>query len=127
MAAMQSLSIKQEVPRNFRGRFETWKTRGLSTRAATILAMSGCGTVADVTSLGRSWFAGQRNVGATTLAELSTLAGWPPEQGTAVDAIAAALNLSIHNPAEAREAAIDACVALRRSGFAIVTRGGATR
>jgi hypothetical protein len=59
-------------------------------------------------------------LGAKTLAELATIAFWPAERQTAADAIAAALRLAIDDPAECAEAATDALIALRRSGYLIV-------
>jgi hypothetical protein len=56
------------------------------------------------------------------LQELSVLAGWPPEHRTPVDAIAAALGLSIPDPTEARDAATDAVIGLRRAGYVIAAR-----
>jgi hypothetical protein len=101
--------------------FQLWSSRGLSPRAASALALAGCETVEQVTNLGRAWF--QRpNIGAKTLAELSTLAGWPPEHRTPVDAIAASLGLSIPDPEAARDAAMDAVIGLRRAGFVIAAK-----
>lgn len=107
-------------------RFMTWRRRGLSTRAATAVAIAGCDTVEEITRLGRAYFEGRPNCAKTTLAELAAIAGWPPKFETAVGAIAAALALSMADPEEAREAAADAIIALQRSGFVIVaqrTRG----
>lgn len=109
----------------FSARFHSWRDAGLSVRAAAVLANAGCNTVADVATLGRAYFVRCKNCGTKTLHELSRLAGWPPERATVVDAISAALSLAIHDPAEAREAAVDVAIALRRSGFTIAARGSA--
>jgi hypothetical protein len=96
-----------------------WRDWGLSTRAATALATAGCETINDISRLGRNYFANHRNVGAHTLAELDNLNAWPRPRRTAVDAIAAAFQMTM-SADEAREAALDALHALRRSGFAII-------
>lgn len=106
-------------------RFRLWTERGLSPRAASALALASIDTVEQVAALGRAYFAGKPNVGAKTLEELAILAGWPPKNKTPVDAIAAALGLSIADPDEAREAATDAVIALRRSGFVIASHRSA--
>jgi hypothetical protein len=106
--------------RFFPGRFVAWKTRGLSTRASTALASAGVDTVEQVAQLGRSYFEGLPNCGAKTITELAMLANWPPK--TPEDAIAAALSLSVADAEQAREAAADAVVALRKSGFTIAVR-----
>lgn len=96
-----------------------WTARGLSARAASVVALAGCDSVEEITRLGRAYFEGRPNCARKTLAELAALAGWPPRVATAADAIAAALALAIDDPTEAHEAATDVCIALRRSGFVI--------
>lgn len=115
-------ALSGDARRNFQARFKVWISRGMSVRAAAVLALNGVDTIKQVSDLGRDHFKGQENCGGKTLAELGTLAGWPAEQGTPVDAIAAALQLAIADPEEAREAATDAVIALRRSGFVIAAK-----
>lgn len=103
-----------------RHRFERWKAHGLSARAAAALANAGCDSVPEITALGRDHFAQLPNCAAKTLEELAEFANWPARSVTAVEAIAAAMLLSIHDHDEAREAATDALMALRRSGFVVV-------
>lgn len=104
----------------FQRRFDTWRARGQSARAAAILALAGADTVEDVRRLGRAYFKGRRNIGAKTLAELARLGAWQPVCRTAADAIAASLALTIPDPEECREAAMDTLIGLRRAGFVIV-------
>jgi hypothetical protein len=101
----------------FPQRSVTWQGLGLSVRASNVLALANCQTVDDIRRLGRSYFQGRRNCGEHTLNELAQLAGWTPKLRTPVDAIAAALSLTIRDPEEAREAAFDVLSSLRRSGF----------
>lgn len=104
----------------FPRRLAAWQERGLSFRAAVALATAGCDTAEEVARLGRSYFEGRPNCGERTLAELAKLAGWPPKRRTAVDAIAGALSMAM-DPDEAREAATDCLMALRRNGFVVTT------
>src|SRR4051794_8678754 len=87
----------------FHARFASWKSQGLSTRAASILALWGCDSVADVQRLGRCHFDRQRNLGAKTLDELSRLAGWPSVCPPSADAARSAPANS--DPTECRESA----------------------
>jgi len=102
----------------FPRRLASWTRRGLSFRAAAVLAAAECDSVQQVTSLGRSYFDRRPNCGEKTLAELGKLAGWPTPLTTPASAIAKALALSM-DPDEALEAAGDAIRSLRRSGFVI--------
>jgi hypothetical protein len=63
--------------------------------------------------LGRACFQGRPNLGPKALREL---ASQPEEHLTAAGAIAAALSLSLP-PDNAREAVVDAVIALRQDGF----------
>ena len=118
------MMTKQSAPtqpdRHHHRRFTVWHASGLSTRAAGALAAAGCDNIDEITRLGREYFEKLPNCAATTLQELAILAGWPPPRATAVEAITAALLLSITDPDEAKEIATDALIALRRSGFAVV-------
>ena len=105
----------------FPHRLAAWRRHGLSSRAAGVLANACCDTVDQVAKLGRSYFEARPNCGNRTLDEIGNLAGWPCAKRTAVDAIAAALALSM-DPEEAKEAAGDAIIALLRSGFIISAR-----
>lgn len=109
------------LPRRlFPERLAAWRSAGLSARAAAALATSGCDTIPQVVRLGRAYFEGRANLGPKTLAELAKLAGWPPKRRTALDVVSSALSIGL-DPEEAREAACDVMVALRRSGFVLVT------
>lgn len=114
-----------ETKRLYPHRFRLWSERGLSPRAASALALAGVDTIEQVTALGREWFQKKPNVGVKTLNELARLACWPDESKTPVDAVAAALRLAIADPDEAKEAATDAVIALRRSGYIIASRQSA--
>lgn len=116
----QAQTTTTAVRRYYPHLFMMWSRRGLSPRAAGALALAGCETTEQVAALGREWFFGRRNVGAKTLAELTAVAGWPPETKTPIDAVAASLALSIPDTEEAREAARDAVIGLHRAGFVIV-------
>ena len=116
---MSAQASSPQVDHLFPRRFVRWQRAGLSARASSAVALAGCDTVEEITRLGREYFEGRRNCATKTLAELAALAGWPPKVATAVDAIAAALALAIDDPDEAREAATDAVIALRRGGFFI--------
>ena len=105
---------------DYHRRLTAWHASGLSTRAAGALATASCDNIDEVTRLGREYFEKLPNCAAITLQELAILAGWPPPRATAAEAISAALLLSIHDPDEAKEAATDALIALRRAGFAVV-------
>ena len=113
-----------KIGRMFDQRKEYWRSRGLSVRAAGVLAGAGCDTVEAVARLGRPYFERRPNCANRTLAELEKLAAWPPRRQTVVDAIAAALSLTITDPEEAKEAAEDTVIALRRSGFVISVGSG---
>lgn len=122
------VTLSSDTKRNFDPRFRRWREAGVSVRGAAVLALAGCDSVQDINVLGRSHFEGRPNCAAKTLAELAVLAGWPPKAGTAVDAIAAALQMAVRDPDEAREAATDALIALRRSGFVVLaSRQAGTR
>lgn len=114
----------QAARRSYVRLFGLWAARGLSPRAAGALALAGCETIQEVTQLGRVWFLGKPNCGTKTLRELAILANWAPE--TPVEAVAAALSLSIADPEEAHEAATDALMALRRSGYVIAAKQRST-
>lgn len=114
-----SASLSQQCHRLYPRRFAIWQEHGLSVRAASAVAVAGCDTVADIARLGHAYFEAQPNCGAKTLAELAALSGWEPDRRTAVDAIAAALSMSI-NLKETRDVATDVMIALRRSGFTII-------
>jgi len=118
MFGEQILTGTQPQRRN--DRFNRWKAEGLSARAASVLALSGCDTVVDVQRLGRDYFERQSNVGAKTLAELNRLAAWPAACRTPADAIAASLALTISSPEECLDAATDALIGLRRAGFIVI-------
>ncbi len=101
--------------------FVAWQRRGVSCRAARALAAAGAESIEDAARLGRSHFEGRRNCAAKTLAELEALTGRPPKLRIgAADVIARALQLAISDWDEAREAATDALIALRKAGFALV-------
>jgi hypothetical protein len=117
-----STTLSQRTTRLYPHRFVAWQREGLSARAASVVALAGCNTIEEIGRLGRSYFEGRPNCAEKTLAELAALAGWAPKRATAVDAIAAALALSIPDPDETREVATDVMVALRRSGFVITTK-----
>jgi hypothetical protein len=117
MAAAQAPSAI--TGQRLRRRFDLWRARGQSARAAAILAQAGADTAEDVRRLGRAYFEGRPNVGAKTLEELALLAAWPPVCRTAADAIAASLALTISSPEECLDAATDALIGLRRAGFVV--------
>ena len=119
---MTAQALSPHSNRFFPRRFMAWQHRGLSVRAAGVVALAGCDTVEEISRLGRDYFAAQPNCATKTMAELALLAGWPPRVDTAVDAIAAALSLAINDPEETREVATDVMIALRRSGFVISAR-----
>jgi hypothetical protein len=99
-----------------------WHAQGLSFRAAAAVTHANCDTADEVARLGRDYFEGRRNCSTVTMQALATLANWPSKRQTAVDAIATALAMAIADPAEAREAATDAVIALRRSGYVLSAR-----
>lgn len=120
MSFTQAQDSPQAIRRHYHHRLEAWRETGLSARAAGALALAGCDTQEDITRLGRGYFVRLSNCAAKTLAELEALAAWPAKPLTAVETITAALLLSINDHDEAREAATDALIALRRSGFVVV-------
>jgi hypothetical protein len=109
-----------QASRLFPHRLDYWRRFGLSFRAASALASTGCDTVEDAAKLGRVYFAGRPNLGRKTLQELAIVLGFSSERKTAIDAVAAALALTVADPDETREVAIDVLIALRRSGFVVV-------
>jgi hypothetical protein len=108
-------------------RFDHWRGRGLSLRAAVALADAGCDSAEDVARLGPHYFAGKPNLGRKTLQELTALVGFSPARKTVIDAVAAALALTIPDLDEARDIATDVLIALRRSGFVVVAPRSAPR
>jgi hypothetical protein len=98
-----------------------WQAAGLSARAASVVSLACCDSVEEIARLGRAYFEGRPNCAAKTLAELATLAGWPPKTRTPADTIAAALTLAM-DADEAHEAAADVMSALRKSGFVLTIR-----
>lgn len=60
------------------GMLQHWMGKGLSVRAATVIAAADCQSLDDIRRLGWWYFQGQRNCGLVTLMELSELVGgWP--------------------------------------------------
>ena len=116
-----------QTTRPFQHRLDYWRHVGLSLRASSALARAGCDSIEEVARLGREYFAGRPNLGRKTLQELAVLAGFPPERRTVIDAVAAALSMTITDADEAREIATDVLIALRRSGFVVVAPKTAPR
>jgi hypothetical protein len=119
--------VSGQGSRLFPHRLDYWRRFGLSFRAASALASTGCDTVEDAAKLGRIYFAGRPNLGRKTLQELAVVLGFSPERKTAIDAVAAALAMTIADPDETREIATDVLIALRRSGFVVVAPRTAPR
>jgi hypothetical protein len=117
-------SVAPEINRLFLQRRDLWRSQGLSVRASGVLAGAGCDTIDDVARLGRSYFETRPNCAERTVAELEKIAGWPPRRRTVANVIATALALAIDNPQEAREAAVDVAIALRRAGFVVTAKRG---
>jgi hypothetical protein len=117
-----SAALSQRTVTLFPHRFAAWKNRGLSSRAASAASVAGCDTAAEIALLGREHFEKMPNCSSKTLQELAVVGNWPPKRQSPVDAIAASLALAIADPAEAREAATDAVIALRRSGYMLSAR-----
>ena len=59
--------------------FQFWRDRGLSVRAASVAAASGCRSVSELRQRGRRYFEYQANCGAKTLKELSARVGGFPD------------------------------------------------
>lgn len=124
---MNAQPLSADARRHFESRFQAWRRNGTSTRAANVLALSGCDTAEEVAQLGRRYFEKLPNCAEKTLAELSEIGNWPPRRSTVADIIATALSLGL-GAEESREAAIDVLSSLRCAGFAIVaTRRGEAR
>ena len=121
------LLTPEQVNPLFPRRLDHWRHVGLSLRAASALADAGCDSIEEVAKLGRTYFAGKPNLGKKTLQELAALVGFWPERKTVIDAVAAALAMTITDPDEARDIATDVLIALRRSGFVVVAPRTAPR
>ena len=85
---MPAIRVARIKHGDFDRRFEGWRSKGLSTRAAGILALWGCDSVTDVQRLGQVHFEKQGNLGAKTRDEVSRLAGWSSVCSAAVDTAA---------------------------------------
>jgi hypothetical protein len=103
----------------FPARYVAWMARGLSSRATGALASAGCDSAAEVSRLGRG-----PPSPADPPVERHPSPNCPKlETGRrSRDAIAAALAMAIPDPEEAKEAATDAVIALRRSGYTLSAR-----
>jgi hypothetical protein len=100
-------------------RFDAWLATGLSCRASVALVRSGCDTAEDVARLGKPYFIANRKLGLKTLEEIGVVGGWVAKKASVTDVIAAALLLSISDPEEAQEAALDVLSGLHRCGFVL--------
>jgi hypothetical protein len=120
MERTQLLSSKTN--RLFPRRLDHWRRKGLSFRAAAALANASCDTVEEVFRLGPDYLSRCSNLSPKTQRELAALGNWSRKRQSPIDAIAAALAMAIADPAGAREAAADAVIALRRSGYVLSAR-----
>lgn len=59
--------------------FQFWRDQGLSVRAASVAAASGCRSVSELRERGRRYFECQPNCGPKTLEGLSACAGGFPD------------------------------------------------
>lgn len=99
-----------------------WRNAGCSPRAAAALGNAKISRLDQIASFGRDYFHGLPNCGPRTVAEIGALiGGWPADHKPALDAVASALAIAIADPEEAKVAAMDALIALRRAGYVIAT------
>jgi hypothetical protein len=89
--------------------FQFWRDQGLSVRAASAAAASGCRSVRELRQLGWRYFEYQANCGAKTLRELSAhVGGFPDALGRDATFIGRALDTALVKD-------------LRRRGYAVVS------